>query len=100
MEIPAQILPPSALQKRQDPAHQHKIAKEFEASFLAEMLKYSGINKTSETFGGGAGEDAFSSMLNDAYAESLVEAGGIGIAELVYRSIRENLENQKDSGND
>lgn len=85
----------SVAPERNDAAHQRKIAKEFEASFLAEMLKYSGINKTSETFGGGAGEDAFSSMLNDAYAEALVEAGGIGIAEIVFRSIKEKTEISK-----
>jgi Rod binding domain-containing protein len=82
----------STIGQKSDPDHQLKIAKEFEMSFLAEMLKYSGINKTSETFGGGAGEEAFSSMLNDAYADALVESGGIGIAELVYQSITEKIE--------
>lgn len=71
------------------PDPQRKIAEEFEASFLTEMLKYSGVNKTSESFGGGAGEEAFSTMLNDAYAKALVESGGVGIADLVYKSIVE-----------
>lgn len=88
MEIAAQGGVRSALPQARDPDHQLKIAKEFETSFLAEMLKHTGINKTSETFGGGAGEDAFSSMLNDAYANALVESGGIGIAELVYNSMK------------
>jgi len=71
------------------PDPQRKIAEDFEASFLTEMLKHSGVNKTSESFGGGAGEEAFSTMLNDAYAQALVKSGGIGIANLVYKSIVE-----------
>ena len=84
--------PPSTridVPKSVEPDHQRIVAEDFEASFLAEMLKYTGINKTSESFGGGAGEDAFSSMLNDAYAKALVEAGGIGIADYVYQSLQQ-----------
>jgi len=96
MEINSYTSQTPDIQGQKASDHQLKIAKEFEASFLAEMLKYSGINKTSTSFGGGAGEDAFSSMLNDAYADALVETGGIGIAELVYQSIKEKAENSKE----
>ena len=95
MEISAQktlqLLPDSKTQ----PDPHRKIAEDFEASFLTEMLKYSGVNKTSESFGGGAGEEAFSSMLNDAYAQALVKSGGVGIADLVYKSIVEKSQNNK-----
>jgi len=62
----------------------HAAAKAFEATFLAEMLKYSGINAMPSGFGGGAGEEAFSSFLTEEYARLLAERGGIGIAEQVF----------------
>ncbi len=90
MEISGKNPPLGAAVAPAPPDPQRKIAEEFEASFLSEMLKYSGVNKTSESFGGGPGEEAFSSMLNDAYAQALSRSGGIGIADLVYKSIIEN----------
>jgi len=63
------------------------VSKALEATFLTEMLKHSGINKTSEEFGGGAGEEAFASMLNQELAKSLSDRGGIGLAEHIFRSI-------------
>lgn len=63
-----------------------ELAKEFEAVFLAEMLKHSGLNKTSSEFGGGVGEDAFGSLLTTEYARALATQGGVGIAEHVFRA--------------
>ena len=39
------------------------VARELEASFLAEMLKSAGVGEARKAFGGGAGEDQFSSFL-------------------------------------
>lgn len=64
-----------------------KLAKEFEAQFIAEMLKHSGLNETSSSFGGGEGEGAFASYLTQAYAEKLADAGGIGLAESIYQAM-------------
>lgn len=63
------------------------VAQEFEAVFLQEMLKNSGINTPSENFGGGVGEEAFASMLTEQYATALAEKGGIGLAEHVYKAL-------------
>lgn len=63
-------------------------AKRFETAFLAEMLKHTGINKTSEVTGGGAGEDAFSSFLTEEYARMISDRGGIGIAEQIFNAIQ------------
>ena len=63
------------------------VAQKFEASFLAEMLRYSGIGATPDTFGGGAGETQFAPLLADHYAAALVEAGGIGLAERVAATL-------------
>lgn len=95
MEISEQFNQRSLLLKGTTPDPNRKVAEAFEASFLTEMLKHSGVNKTSESFGGGAGEDAFSSMLNDAYANTISKSGGIGIADLVYRSIVEKAQTSR-----
>ena len=63
------------------------VAKAFEASFLAEMLKASGLGKSRSEFGGGAGEDAFASMMVDEQAQLMVERGGIGLSESIFQSL-------------
>ena len=63
------------------------VAQQLEASFLAEMLKSAGFGEARQSFGGGAGEDHFSSFLVREYADATVEAGGIGLAEVIYHSL-------------
>jgi Rod binding domain-containing protein len=67
----------------------HKAAQALEASFLAEMLKAAGLGKTSGQFGGGQGEDQFASFLVQKQAKQMVEAGGIGLAEALFESLKE-----------
>jgi len=67
----------------------YKAAESFEATFLAEMLQYTGINAMPDGFGGGAGEEAFSSLLTEQYARLLTERGGIGIAEQVFDILKQ-----------
>ena len=66
-----------------------KAAAAFEAAYLAEMLKYSGLNAMPDSFGGGAGEAAFGSLLTDEYARLLAGRGGIGIAEQVFEALKQ-----------
>lgn len=63
-------------------------AMEFEAAFLAEMLTHAGLGRTPEAFGGGPGEDAFASLLVREQARDMAEAGGIGLADAVYKALR------------
>lgn len=63
------------------------LAGKLEAQFLAVMLKESGIGKTPQSFGGGAGEDHFSSFLTQEYAAAIVDAGGLGLSEVIYNSL-------------
>lgn len=70
-----------------------KVARDLEANFLAEMLKSAGFGESRESFNGGAGEDQFSSFLVREYAKSTVEAGGIGLAETIYKSLIQSKEN-------
>lgn len=64
-------------------------AQKLEATFLAEMLKSAGLGQSSESFGGGAGEDQFASFLVQEQAMQMVKAGGIGISESIYDSLKE-----------
>ena len=63
-------------------------AQKMEATFLAEMLKSAGVGAPRETFGGGEGEEQFSSFLRDAQAEEMVKAGGIGLAEALFEAMK------------
>ena len=64
-------------------------AQKLEATFLAEMLKSAGLGQTSESFGGGAGEDQFGSFLVQEQAMQMVRSGGIGLAESLYEALKE-----------
>lgn len=66
-----------------------RVSEQLEATFLSEMLKEAGLGKTSDSFGGGAGEDQFASFLRQAQAEEMVKAGGIGLAESLYEALKE-----------
>lgn len=67
-------------------------AQDLEASFLAEMLKYTGLGKTQEGFNGGVGEEQFSSFLVDEYARMMTRSGGIGLAESIFKSLQKGAE--------
>lgn len=66
----------------------HKVAEDFESFFISTLLETmsSGLD-VDPVFGGGHGEAVYRSMLNDEYAHTFAHAGGIGIADSVYREI-------------
>ena len=76
------IPPPNA-----DPLR--KQAQALEAAFLAEMLAHTGLDATSEGFGGGIGEDQFGSFLREEQAKLMVAQGGIGLGESLFRALSE-----------
>jgi len=63
-------------------------AQKFEASFMSVMMQsmFDGV-KTSEPFGGGQGEEMFKSLLTEAMAKEVTNAGGIGLASTVQREM-------------
>jgi len=63
-------------------------AEEFEAVFLSQMLQpmFAGIG-TDGPFGGGPGEAAFRSQLIQEYGRVMSQAGGVGLADALYREI-------------
>ena len=94
MEIPA-LIPdrPQSQITDQQRADMEKVAVEFEANFLAEMLKFGGQDDSRETFGGGAGEDAFSGFLVREQASMMAKGGGIGLAAHIFESLIRTAEN-------
>ena len=63
-------------------------AVDFEATFLNQMFShmFTGIDGEGPFGGGGAG-GVWRSFLSDEYAKSFAKAGGIGLADSVYRSL-------------
>lgn len=69
-------------------------AEALEASFLSEMLKAAGLGESRQAFGGGAGEDQFASMMRDEQARQMVRAGGIGLAETLFQTLKERADDR------
>ncbi len=65
-----------------------RVAEEFEAVFIAQMLApmFQGL-ETDELFGGGPGEDIYRSVLVEEYGKSIARAGGIGLSDAIQREI-------------
>ena len=76
------------LTKRSDFNQMQKVAKDFEAVFISQMLQPLFQNLGAEApFGGGHGEDVWRSMQVQEYGKAIAEVGGIGIADKVMREM-------------
>lgn len=82
---PAQTRPGAA----PDIALQAKAA-ELETAFLAEMLRHAGLGTHTGGFGGGIGAEQFASFLREGQAKAMVQAGGIGLTESLFRALAED----------
>lgn len=91
-ELPAPRGPVAVPEFVRTDAQLFDAAKKLEATFLSEMLKSAGFGESRDTFGGGIGEDQFSSFLRDAHAKELVETGGIGLAEALFEAMKVRLD--------
>jgi peptidoglycan hydrolase FlgJ len=60
---------------------------ELEATFLAEMLQFAGLDAKGDGFDGGIGEEQFSSFLRQEQATLMAERGGIGLAESLFKAL-------------
>lgn len=78
------------------PVEARKVAQDFEAVFLNELLEsmFAG-EPTDGPFSGGPSEGVYRSMMNDSIAKAIAKRGGIGIADSVYREI---LKLQEEAG--
>ncbi len=78
----------AALKTPQSPDQARQIAEEFEASFLSVMMNtmMEGVGNDPLT-GGGYAQDTYRSMLTEEYAKAITDAGGIGVADQIYREM-------------
>lgn len=74
--------------KNKNPDELKKVADDFEAMFIAQMLApmFDGL-ETGGMFGGGKGEEIYRSMMIQEYGREIVKAGGLGISEHVQKSL-------------
>lgn len=84
MKIAAQTLPPPP------PTDQalRKVSQDLEAAFLTQMMKPMGADESRTSMGGGIGEEQFSSFLVEAEAKAVAKAGGVGLAESIFASLK------------
>ncbi len=76
-----------------------KAAQEFEQIFVRKML--SSLEKTGrmgEKSSISGGSDVYSSMVVDALSNSIAASGGIGLADMVVRSIQTRKPSEPDDG--
>ena len=66
-------------------------ARDFEAAFITQMLKYSGLGEAL-TKSGGEAVSAFSDFYLENVAESLADKGGFGLAETFYNKLLQKSE--------
>ena len=79
---------PNVPRQNNDPqARLRALSQDLEAIFLSEMLACAGLGETGESFGGGAGERQFASFLRQEQATAMVKAGGIGLAETLFKAM-------------
>ncbi|MCC6598368.1 MAG: rod-binding protein [Alphaproteobacteria bacterium] len=73
-----------ALSAQKDKAKLNEAAQEFEAVFIAEMMKpmFEGISTDGE-FGGGKGEEVFRSLLIQEYGKIISQSGGMGFSDQI-----------------
>lgn len=84
MDLPPVTSPASVRQQQL-----MKKAEELEATFLSEMLAHSGLSEMQGAFGGGQGEAQFTSFLRQEQARLIVKSGGLGLAEIIFKSMSE-----------
>lgn len=68
-------------------AQLRQVAQDLEASFLAEMLRHAGAGNARGSFGGGVGEEQFSSFLRNEQVRAMAQGGGIGLAESLFQAL-------------
>ena len=88
--LPPPHLASTKIKPSQDNA-MRQAAENLEATFLSEMLKSAGLGAQKGSFGGGIGEDQFSSFLREAQAKDMVRAGGIGLAEALFEAMNAQI---------
>lgn len=74
-------------------------AEDFEAAFISQMLKFSGLGEAL-TKGGGEDVAAFTDFYIENFAEKIVDNGGFGLADRFYGKLAAKAEQAKESALD
>lgn len=83
---------PTARQRQE--ARLKDASKQFEQVFMTQMLKEMDKSvEKSNLFGEGKDEETFKDMLNQERAKAWSDSGGIGLAQLIYEQMRNQLPN-------
>lgn len=90
MENTAKVSETPSFHRTSPGSQVRQAAQNLEAAFIAEMLKSAGLGQSRSEFGGGSGEDQFTSFLVRAQADSIAKAGGLGLSEMFIKSLMEN----------
>ena len=76
-----------------DMTHARETAQDFEAFFLGQMLQPMFAEMDSDgPFGGGQAEQMWRSLQVDEFGKAFARAGGVGIADSIYREIMRQQE--------
>jgi len=89
---------PLAAQQPRTRQEAEEVARELEAVFLAELLKSLEATLPSGSLLGESGSQIRAGMLRDELARFLAEHGGIGLADLILRSLEDLPGSQPASG--
>lgn len=86
---PLSLLTPPARRPLPEPTPEvRRIAEEFEAVFITEMISPMFENLDTDSLGGGGeGERMFRPMLVEQYANAISQAGGVGIADSIIAEL-------------
>ncbi len=87
LSLSTDLLRPTPARPEPSP-RMRETAQQFEATFLAQMMKpmFEGL-QTDGPFGGGDGEATWRSFLVEEMAQQTVKAGGIGLADHVLNEM-------------
>lgn len=78
-----------------------KVAREFEALMINQMLKSMRATVQRDTLlGGKNGEEIYRSMLDQEYASAIASQGGVGLAPLIERELLERSAREKGGNRD
>jgi soluble lytic murein transglycosylase-like protein len=93
-QVPSTITP--AQTKAETDAR--KVAQEFEALFTSYMMKsMRSTIERSDFLPESLGEKIYTSMLDDEYAKQISDEGSLGLADLIYKEIAKNQDNETSS---
>ena len=95
---------PTTLPTRSDvsakqPDELQKVAQEFEAAFIAQMLTHSGLSEAL-TSGEGKMAAAFGSFYIEQLANKMADAGGLGMADSIYGQLERYASDEVDASID